>query len=132
MIRRPTDQNRRPCLLPCPEGVATGSRPAERPPTLKQQVCDTQMWHKHTLIEREIMRPPLPITHLTIHKGVIMFFVCVCAAGDDMEHEQDTVLQLQEVIEQLRNVFPSEPGESARAARIAEDGLFAPPSPTGE
>ncbi|KAA8588756.1 hypothetical protein FQN60_010101 [Etheostoma spectabile] len=33
------------------------------------------------------------------------------AAGDDMEHEQDTVLQLQEVIEQLRNVFPSEPGE---------------------
>ncbi|KAF3694053.1 Dystrophin-related protein 2 [Channa argus] len=31
------------------------------------------------------------------------------AAGDDMEHEQDTVLQLQEVIEQLRNVFPSEP-----------------------
>lgn len=29
-----------------------------------------------------------------------------------MEHEQDTVLQLQEVIEQLRNVFPSEPGES--------------------
>lgn len=28
-----------------------------------------------------------------------------------MEHEQDTVLQLQEVIEQLRNVFPSEPGE---------------------
>ncbi|XP_054647326.1 dystrophin-related protein 2 isoform X2 [Dunckerocampus dactyliophorus] len=32
------------------------------------------------------------------------------AAGDDMEHEQDTVLQLQEVIEQLRNVFPSEPG----------------------
>lgn len=78
MIRRPTDQNGRPCLLPCPEGVATGSRPAERPPTLKQQVRDTQMWHKHTLIEREIMRPPLPITHLTIHKGVIMFFVCVC------------------------------------------------------
>ncbi len=34
-----------------------------------------------------------------------------------MEHEQDTVLQLQEVIEQLRNVFPSEPGEFARAAR---------------
>ncbi|TNM99126.1 hypothetical protein fugu_013690 [Takifugu bimaculatus] len=32
------------------------------------------------------------------------------AAGDDLEHEQDTVLQLQEVIEQLRNVFPSEPG----------------------
>lgn len=31
--------------------------------------------------------------------------------GDDMEHEQDTVLQLQEVIEQLRNVFPSEPGQ---------------------
>ncbi|XP_029703259.1 dystrophin-related protein 2 isoform X3 [Takifugu rubripes] len=30
--------------------------------------------------------------------------------GDDLEHEQDTVLQLQEVIEQLRNVFPSEPG----------------------
>lgn len=28
-----------------------------------------------------------------------------------MEHEHDTVLQLQEVIEQLRNVFPSEPGE---------------------
>lgn len=28
-----------------------------------------------------------------------------------MEHEQDTVLQLQEVIEQLRNVFPSEPGQ---------------------
>lgn len=49
-----------------------------------------------------------------------------------MEHEQDTVLQLQEVIEQLRNVFPSEPGESAWAARIAADGLFAPPSPAGE
>ncbi|CAL8305860.1 unnamed protein product [Arctogadus glacialis] len=30
------------------------------------------------------------------------------AAGEDFE--QDTVLQLQEVIEQLRNVFPSEPG----------------------
>ncbi|KAG8003917.1 Dystrophin-related protein 2 [Nibea albiflora] len=40
------------------------------------------------------------------------------AAGDDMEHEQDTVLQLQEVIEQLRNVFPSEPGEFASASRI--------------
>ncbi|XP_061642672.1 dystrophin-related protein 2 isoform X2 [Phyllopteryx taeniolatus] len=35
------------------------------------------------------------------------------AAGDDMEHEQDTVLQLQEVIEQLRNVFPSEPGPTS-------------------
>lgn len=35
-----------------------------------------------------------------------------------MEHEQDTVLQLQEVIEQLRNVFPSEPGELAWAAQI--------------
>ncbi|XP_037317443.2 dystrophin-related protein 2 isoform X1 [Pungitius pungitius] len=35
------------------------------------------------------------------------------AAGDDMEHEQDTVLQLQEVIEQLRNVFPSEPGTTS-------------------
>ncbi|XP_056456355.1 dystrophin-related protein 2 isoform X1 [Gadus chalcogrammus] len=32
------------------------------------------------------------------------------AAGEDFEQEQDTVLQLQEVIEQLRNVFPSEPG----------------------
>ncbi|XP_036403984.1 dystrophin-related protein 2 isoform X1 [Megalops cyprinoides] len=32
-------------------------------------------------------------------------------AGDDIDQEQqDTVLQLQEVIEQLRNVFPSEPG----------------------
>ena len=79
MIRRPTDQNRRPCLLLCPEGVATGSRPAERPPTLKQQVRDTQIWHKHTLIERETMRPPLPITHLTIHKGGNNgFFLCVC------------------------------------------------------
>ncbi|CAB1434598.1 unnamed protein product [Pleuronectes platessa] len=38
------------------------------------------------------------------------------AAGDDME--QDTVLQLQEVIEQLRNVFPSEPGELVRPARL--------------
>lgn len=36
----------------------------------------------------------------------------ICSTGDDLEHEQDTVLQLQEVIEQLRNVFPSEPGES--------------------
>lgn len=36
----------------------------------------------------------------------------ICSIGDDVEHEQDTVLQLQEVIEQLRNVFPSEPGES--------------------
>ncbi|XP_033949611.1 dystrophin-related protein 2 isoform X2 [Pseudochaenichthys georgianus] len=35
------------------------------------------------------------------------------AAGDDMAHEQDTVLQLQEVIEQLRNVFPSEPGSTS-------------------
>lgn len=34
-----------------------------------------------------------------------------CVTGDDMEHEQDTVLQLQEVIEQLRNVFPSEPDQ---------------------
>ncbi|XP_062380444.1 dystrophin-related protein 2 [Sardina pilchardus] len=32
------------------------------------------------------------------------------AAGDDIDQEHDTVLQLQEVIEQLRNVFPSEPG----------------------
>ncbi|MFT7802184.1 dystrophin-related protein 2-like [Arapaima gigas] len=33
-------------------------------------------------------------------------------ADDDMEQEQqDTVLQLQQVIEQLRNVFPPEPGE---------------------
>lgn len=37
-----------------------------------------------------------------------------------MEHEQDTVLQLQEVIEQLRNVFPSEPGEFTSGARIVE------------
>lgn len=36
---------------------------------------------------------------------------CVCVSGDSLEREQDTVLQLQEVIEQLRNVFPSEPGE---------------------
>uniref|UniRef100_A0A3Q3VRP9 Uncharacterized protein n=1 Tax=Mola mola TaxID=94237 RepID=A0A3Q3VRP9_MOLML len=42
------------------------------------------------------------------------------AAGDDMRHEQDTVLQLQEVIEQLRNVFPSEPGEFTCAARSVE------------
>ncbi|XP_037531441.1 dystrophin-related protein 2 [Nematolebias whitei] len=35
------------------------------------------------------------------------------AAGDDLEHEHDTVLQLQEVIEQLRNVFPSEPGTTS-------------------
>ncbi|KAI4880159.1 hypothetical protein NFI96_031185, partial [Prochilodus magdalenae] len=33
------------------------------------------------------------------------------AAGEDLDHEQVTVLQLQEVIEQLRNVFPSEPGQ---------------------
>ncbi|XP_057205524.1 dystrophin-related protein 2 isoform X5 [Triplophysa rosa] len=32
------------------------------------------------------------------------------AAGEDFDHEHDTVLQLQQVIEQLRNVFPSEPG----------------------
>lgn len=37
-----------------------------------------------------------------------------------MEHEQDTVLQLQEVIEQLRNVFPSEPGEFTSGAQIIE------------
>lgn len=37
----------------------------------------------------------------------------LCVPGDgDEDHEQDTVQQLQEVIEQLRNVFPSEPGES--------------------
>lgn len=36
----------------------------------------------------------------------------LCVTGDgDEDHEQDTVQQLQEVIEQLRNVFPSEPGE---------------------
>ncbi|KAM6953516.1 dystrophin-related protein 2 isoform 2-T2 [Aplochiton taeniatus] len=35
------------------------------------------------------------------------------AAGDDLEHEQDTVLQLQEVIEQLRNVFPSDPATTS-------------------
>uniref|UniRef100_A0A3P9MQ84 Dystrophin related protein 2 n=1 Tax=Oryzias latipes TaxID=8090 RepID=A0A3P9MQ84_ORYLA len=35
------------------------------------------------------------------------------AAGEDVEQEQDTVLQLQEVIEQLRNVFPSEPGTTS-------------------
>ncbi|CAL8263236.1 unnamed protein product [Lota lota] len=35
------------------------------------------------------------------------------AAGEDFEQEQDTVLQLQEVIEQLRNVFPSEPVNQA-------------------
>ncbi|MEQ2276793.1 hypothetical protein AMECASPLE_013828 [Ameca splendens] len=35
------------------------------------------------------------------------------AAGDDLQGEQDTVLQLQEVIEQLRNVFPSEPGTTS-------------------
>ncbi|KAF3838610.1 hypothetical protein F7725_010378 [Dissostichus mawsoni] len=38
MTRRPTDQSRRPCLLPCLEGgVTTESMRAERPPTLKQQ-----------------------------------------------------------------------------------------------
>ncbi|TRY60115.1 hypothetical protein DNTS_006430, partial [Danionella cerebrum] len=31
-------------------------------------------------------------------------------AGEDLDQEQDTVLQLQQVIEQLRNVFPLEPG----------------------
>uniref|UniRef100_A0A087YF40 Dystrophin related protein 2 n=1 Tax=Poecilia formosa TaxID=48698 RepID=A0A087YF40_POEFO len=41
------------------------------------------------------------------------------AAGDDLEREQDTVLQLQEVIEQLRNVFPSEPGEYIQPAPIS-------------
>uniref|UniRef100_A0A8C2WQ49 Dystrophin related protein 2 n=1 Tax=Cyclopterus lumpus TaxID=8103 RepID=A0A8C2WQ49_CYCLU len=55
------------------------------------------------------------------------------AAGDDMEHEQDTVLQLQEVIEQLRNVFPSEPGEFCYSCTPRfRDVLFAPPSPAGE
>lgn len=56
-----------------------------------------------------------------------------------MEHEQDTVLQLQEVIEQLRNVFPSEPGEFASASRIiaaiaphASETHSSPPSPAGE
>uniref|UniRef100_A0A3B5MKT9 Dystrophin related protein 2 n=1 Tax=Xiphophorus couchianus TaxID=32473 RepID=A0A3B5MKT9_9TELE len=44
------------------------------------------------------------------------------AAGDDLEREQDTVLQLQEVIEQLRNVFPSEPGESIQPAPISAPG----------
>ncbi|GAA6095287.1 dystrophin-related protein 2 isoform X1 [Tachysurus ichikawai] len=33
------------------------------------------------------------------------------ATGEDLEPEQNTVLQLQQVIEQLRNVFPSEPGQ---------------------
>ncbi|XP_010783951.1 dystrophin-related protein 2-like isoform X1 [Notothenia coriiceps] len=38
MTRRPTDQSRRPCLLPClVGGVTTESMRAERPPTLKQQ-----------------------------------------------------------------------------------------------
>lgn len=43
-----------------------------------------------------------------------------------MEHEHDTVLQLQEVIEQLRNVFPSEPGEFILAAQLF--GSVVPPA----
>lgn len=65
--------------------------------------------------------------------------VCVFVAGDDLEHEQDTVLQLQEVIEQLRNVFPSEPGEfvsatwifAAVALHTSETASLLPPWPLG-
>lgn len=49
--------------------------------------------------------------------------MCVCVSGDDMDHEQDTVLQLQEVIEQLRNVFPSEPGEFISTTRVLRRSL---------
>lgn len=105
MTRKPTDQSRQPCLLPSPEAVVTASRPAERRLTPKQQVRDVQPRAERGL--------PLPFPFLTTHRGA-NFCVCVCVyvSGDDIEREQDTVLQLQEVIEQLRNVFPSEPGES--------------------
>lgn len=130
MIRKPTDLNRLPCLLLCLEGVTMGSRPAERPLTLKQQVSDVQrgsdlgLTHACTLNWKSCI---LPFYNCNI------LCVCVCALGDDMEHEQDTVLQLQEVIEQLRNVFPSEPGEfflscaglSSHGTHVSEtDSLF--------
>uniref|UniRef100_A0A9J7ZPS3 Dystrophin related protein 2 n=1 Tax=Cyprinus carpio carpio TaxID=630221 RepID=A0A9J7ZPS3_CYPCA len=44
------------------------------------------------------------------HQGELPSRETTDAAGEDLDHEQDTVLQLQQVIEQLRNVFPSEPG----------------------
>uniref|UniRef100_A0A8C1TAW5 Dystrophin related protein 2 n=1 Tax=Cyprinus carpio TaxID=7962 RepID=A0A8C1TAW5_CYPCA len=44
------------------------------------------------------------------HQGEFPSRETTDAAGEDLDHEQDTVLQLQQVIEQLRNVFPSEPG----------------------
>ena len=50
--------------------------------------------------------------------------MCVCVTGDEMDHEHDTVLQLQEVIEQLRNVFPSEPGESDPSDQINSFPLY--------
>lgn len=66
-------------------------------------------------IECDFKHPP----PLNFHEGVKVFvFLSVSVPGDDMEHEQDTVLQLQEVIEQLRNVFPSEPGKFMPAAWI--------------
>ncbi|XP_052005997.1 dystrophin-related protein 2-like [Xyrauchen texanus] len=44
------------------------------------------------------------------HQGELPSRETIEAVGDDFDHEQDTVLQLQQVIEQLRNVFPSEQG----------------------
>ena len=56
--------------------------------------------------------------HLVGHNNIgmsllslISLRVMLCVTGDGDE-DHDTVQQLQEVIEQLRNVFPSEPGES--------------------
>lgn len=37
-----------------------------------------------------------------------MWYILYILSGEYLELEQDTVLQLQEVIEQLKNVFPSE------------------------
>lgn len=58
--------------------------------------------------------------------ALVRVYLCMymCVTGDDMDHEHDTVLQLQEVIEQLRNVFPSEPGESDLSDQIDSFPLY--------
>lgn len=81
-------------------------------------------WHRHAhWMWNDATSPPSP--PVSIHRAVTFSF-CVYVPGDDIEHEHDTVLQLQEVIEQLRNVFPSEPGEFVSAVQLF--GSVVPPA----
>lgn len=97
-IQRRMDPNRRRSPLLCLEEVTTESRQAGRRRTRRQQVSPLQAWCTHARRE-----------------GCSFWWLC----GSAEDVEQDTVLQLQEVIEQLRNVFPSEPGEHLLALQIS-------------